>query len=164
VQALVGRIEDRRIVTYGENPQADVRSSMSTWRAGAVALHVRVIRDRADGGGTPIDGLSLPCPASTTRRTPRRRSRSRRARRADAAIRGARRLRRRQAALHHHRRVERRRIIDDYGHHPVEIAAVLKAARAVAEGQVIAVCSRTATPGCAILFDRSAPASTTPTR
>ena len=31
------------------------------------------------------------------------------------------------------------RIIDDYGHHPVEIAAVLKAARAVTEGRVIAV-------------------------
>ena len=31
------------------------------------------------------------------------------------------------------------RIVDDYGHHPVEIAAVLKAARQVAEGRVIAV-------------------------
>jgi UDP-N-acetylmuramate--alanine ligase len=31
------------------------------------------------------------------------------------------------------------RIVDDYGHHPVEIAAVLKAARAVTEGRVIAV-------------------------
>jgi UDP-N-acetylmuramate--alanine ligase len=31
------------------------------------------------------------------------------------------------------------RVIDDYGHHPVEIAAVLKAARAVTEGRVIAV-------------------------
>jgi UDP-N-acetylmuramate--alanine ligase len=31
------------------------------------------------------------------------------------------------------------RIIDDYGHHPVEIEAVLKAARAVTEGRVIAV-------------------------
>jgi len=31
------------------------------------------------------------------------------------------------------------RVIDDYGHHPVEIASVLKAARAVTEGRVIAV-------------------------
>jgi UDP-N-acetylmuramate--alanine ligase len=30
-------------------------------------------------------------------------------------------------------------IIDDYGHHPVEIAAVLKAARQATEGRVIAV-------------------------
>ena len=30
-------------------------------------------------------------------------------------------------------------IIDDYGHHPVEIAAVLKAARAIVEGKLIAV-------------------------
>jgi UDP-N-acetylmuramate--alanine ligase len=31
------------------------------------------------------------------------------------------------------------RVIDDYGHHPVEIASVLTAARAVTEGRVIAV-------------------------
>jgi UDP-N-acetylmuramate--alanine ligase len=31
------------------------------------------------------------------------------------------------------------RIVDDYGHHPVEIAAVLKAARAGRRGRVIAV-------------------------
>jgi UDP-N-acetylmuramate--alanine ligase len=31
------------------------------------------------------------------------------------------------------------RIIDDYGHHPVEIASVLKAARAVTHGRVICV-------------------------
>ena len=30
-------------------------------------------------------------------------------------------------------------VIDDYGHHPVEIAAVLKAARAIVEGKLIAV-------------------------
>ena len=30
-------------------------------------------------------------------------------------------------------------IIDDYGHHPVEIAAVLKAARQASEGRIIAV-------------------------
>jgi UDP-N-acetylmuramate--alanine ligase len=35
--------------------------------------------------------------------------------------------------------VEGVRVIDDYGHHPVEIAAVLKAARAVTEGKVVAV-------------------------
>ena len=46
---------------------------------------------------------------------------------------GPRRLRRRQAPLHQHRRRgTASTIIDDYGHHPVEIAAVLKAARAVA--------------------------------
>jgi UDP-N-acetylmuramate--alanine ligase len=31
------------------------------------------------------------------------------------------------------------RVIDDYGHHPVEIASVLTAARAVTEGKVVAV-------------------------
>jgi len=54
-----------------------------------------------------------------------------------------------RAALYNFKGVKRRftrtgewngvTIIDDYGHHPVEIAAVLKAARAIVEGKVIAV-------------------------
>jgi UDP-N-acetylmuramate--alanine ligase len=37
VQDLVGRIEDRRVITYGENPQADVRLSTSTPRGASTA-------------------------------------------------------------------------------------------------------------------------------
>ena len=44
-------------------------------------------------------------------------------------------------------------MIDDYGHHPVEIAAVLKAARAVAAGRVIAVVQPHRYTRLANLFD-----------
>ena len=53
-------------------------------------------------------------------------------------------------------------IIDDYGHHPVEIAAVLKAARESTKGQVIAVVQPHRYTRLAALFESSAPASTTP--
>ena len=44
VQSLVGRIEDRRIVTYGENPQADVRLVEVTARRRHLTVHHRVAR------------------------------------------------------------------------------------------------------------------------
>jgi UDP-N-acetylmuramate--alanine ligase len=44
-------------------------------------------------------------------------------------------------------------VIDDYGHHPVEIAAVLKAARAIIEGKVIAVVQPHRYTRLAHLFD-----------
>ena len=46
VQSLVGRIEDRRIITYGENPQADVRL-VDVSHAGGTSLFTVVFRDRA---------------------------------------------------------------------------------------------------------------------
>jgi UDP-N-acetylmuramate--alanine ligase len=55
-------------------------------------------------------------------------------------------------------------VFDDYGHHPVEIAAVLKAARASTDGQVIAVVQPHRYTRLASLFDSSAPASTTRSR
>jgi UDP-N-acetylmuramate-alanine ligase len=46
VQSLVGRIEDHRMVTYGENPQADVRL-VDISHAGGTSLFTIVFRDRA---------------------------------------------------------------------------------------------------------------------
>ena len=46
VQSLVGRIEDHRIVTYGENPQADVRLVDVSHAGGHFAVHRRVPRPR----------------------------------------------------------------------------------------------------------------------
>src|ERR1700756_815808 len=46
VQAMVGRIEDRRVVTYGENPQADVRL-VDISHAGGASLFTILFRDRA---------------------------------------------------------------------------------------------------------------------
>ena len=61
VQELVGRIEDRRVITYGENPQADVRLLDVDLAGGATRFKV-LIRDRKTGDATFIDDLTLPMP------------------------------------------------------------------------------------------------------
>jgi UDP-N-acetylmuramate--alanine ligase len=140
VQALVGRIEDRRIVTYGENPQADVRLSNLDHADGHSRFSV-VFRDRAGVDVHTVADLTLPMPGRHN------------ALNATAAIAVARELGVGddliRKALRGFGGVKRRftktgewngvTIIDDYGHHPVEIAAVLKAARESTDGQVIAV-------------------------
>src|SRR2546423_3890372 len=61
VQTLVGRIEDRRVVTYGENPQADARLVDLTQADGRAQFPV-VLPDRAGKPLHEIAGLSLPMP------------------------------------------------------------------------------------------------------
>jgi UDP-N-acetylmuramate--alanine ligase len=140
VQALVGRIEDRRIVTYGENPQADIRL-VDISHAGGTSLFTVVFRDRAGQSVHEIGKVALPMPGRHN------------ALNATAAIAVAHALGIGddviRNALARFGGVRRRftrtgswngvTIIDDYGHHPVEIAAVLKAARESTKGQVIAV-------------------------
>ncbi len=140
VQRLVGRIADRRIVTYGENPQADVRlvdlkNDDGTQRFGVL------FRDSAGKEIHAIRDLALPMPGRHN------------ALNATSAIAVAHTLGipddKIRAALGKFGGVKRRftkvgewngaTIIDDYGHHPVEIAAVLKAARESTKNQVIAV-------------------------
>ncbi len=53
-------------------------------------------------------------------------------------------------------------IIDDYGHHPVEISAVLRAARESYKGKVIAVVQPHRYSRLQTLFEDSAPASMMP--
>jgi UDP-N-acetylmuramate--alanine ligase len=140
VQQLVGRIEDRRIITYGENPQADVRL-VDLDHANGSSRFAIVFRDRAGETAHEIAGLSLPMPGRHN------------ALNATAAIAVAHELGIKddiiRKALVGFGGVRRRftrtgewngvPIIDDYGHHPVEIAAVLRAARESTKGQVIAV-------------------------
>jgi UDP-N-acetylmuramate--alanine ligase len=140
VQQLVGRIEDRRIITYGENPQADVRLVDLDHANGSTRFGV-VFRDRAGETAHEIAGLTLPMPGRHN------------ALNATAAIAVAHELgigdemiRKALAGFGGVRRRFTRTgewngipIIDDYGHHPVEIAAVLRAARESTKGQVIAV-------------------------
>jgi UDP-N-acetylmuramate--alanine ligase len=140
VQSLVGRIEDRRIVTYGENPQADVRL-VDVSHAGGTSLFRIVLRERAGQSLHEIKNVALPMPGRHN------------ALNATAAIAVAHELgiaddviRNALAKFDGVRRRFTRTgmwngvtIIDDYGHHPVEIAAVLKAARESTKGQVIAV-------------------------
>ncbi|KYH01203.1 UDP-N-acetylmuramate--L-alanine ligase [Bradyrhizobium sp. DOA1] len=140
VQSLVGRIEDRRIITYGENPQADARLVDLTAGGGGSKFKV-VIRDRKSGAVHEIADLALPMPGRHN------------ASNATAAIAVAHELGVSDEAIRKAMAgfggVKRRftktgewngvTVIDDYGHHPVEIAAVLKAARDSYTGKVIAV-------------------------
>ncbi|MCP8883638.1 UDP-N-acetylmuramate--L-alanine ligase [Devosia sp. XJ19-1] len=140
VQALVGEIRDRRVITYGQNPQADVRLTDLENRGGVQHFAVE-IRDRIRQTNLRIDGLELPMPGIHN------------ALNAIAAIAVADQLHVPAEAIRKGLReftgVKRRftktgevggvSIIDDYGHHPVEIAAVLRAARQSARRDVIAV-------------------------
>ena len=140
VQGLIGRIEDRRVVTYGQNPQADVRA-VDVRMEGPRSHFAIEIRARGSDAAQRINGLSLPMPGLHNLLN------------ATAGI----------AVAHHlgiaHDAIReglarfsgvKRRfthtgtwkgvdVYDDYGHHPVEIAAVLKAARSATSGKVIAV-------------------------
>ena len=136
VQALVGRIEDRRVVTYGFNAQADVRAVNLTYKGGVAHFDIQL-----QGEDKLIEGCTLPMPGDHNVSN------------ALSAVAVARHLGMRSSeireALAKFGGVNRRftkvgevngvTIIDDYGHHPVEIAAVLKAARQASEGRVIAV-------------------------
>jgi len=140
VQTMVGKIEDRRIITYGENPQADARLVDLTPMGGGSRFKV-VFRNRKTDAAHEISDLVLPMPGRHN------------ALNATAAIAVAHELGIPDAtirqALAGFGGVKRRftktgewngvTIIDDYGHHPVEIAAVLKAARESTGGKVIAV-------------------------
>jgi UDP-N-acetylmuramate--alanine ligase len=136
VQALVGRITDRRVVTFGFNAQADVRAVNLRYQAGVAHFDIALQAD-----GVVIEGCSLPMPGDHNVSN------------ALSAVAVARHLgmtgEEIRAALASFGGVNRRftkvgevdgvTIIDDYGHHPVEIAAVLRAARQSCEGRVIAV-------------------------
>ncbi len=138
VQALVGRVTDRRVVTFGFNTQADVRAVNLRYQDGKPHFDVALQAEDA-----VIEDCSLPMPGDHNVSN------------ALAAIAVARHLGMKRAeireALAGFAGVNRRftrvgewrgiPIIDDYGHHPVEIAAVLKAARRTVE----------ATPGARVI-------------
>ncbi|WP_458752453.1 UDP-N-acetylmuramate--L-alanine ligase [Sphingobium xenophagum] len=142
VQAILPRVQDRRIVTYGFSAQADIRGDNVVSFPGGNRFDVQ-IRER-DGSTRKIEGIEMPMPGRHNVLN------------AMAAI---------GVALHMgiddatiqtgfakfgaKRRFTKvgeiavdggvATVIDDYGHHPVEIKAVLAAAREGAQGRVIAV-------------------------
>ncbi|TRD19050.1 UDP-N-acetylmuramate--L-alanine ligase [Palleronia caenipelagi] len=136
VQALVGKITDRRVVTFGFNAQADVRAVNLRYEAGVAHFDIHLQSE-----DLVIEGCTLPMPGDHNVSN------------ALSAVAVARHLGMGRdeirAALAKFGGVNRRftrvgevngvTIIDDYGHHPVEIAAVLKAARQASSGRVIAV-------------------------
>ena len=139
VQDMAAGIENRRLITYGTNPQAEVRAlDMSMGPAGAA---FDVLITPGDGEPVNLSGLTLPMAgrhnvlnALAAIAVARELGVSDEAiRRGLAGFDG---VRRRFTTTGVARGV---RVIDDYGHHPVEIAHVLAAARAVTSGRVIAV-------------------------
>ena len=141
IERLELRRDGRRLLTYGATP-GPISSLRSARVEGAATVFDADLGPRVRGGARAARpaGASR-FPAITTRSTRWRPSpRRSEAGIADDAIR---------EALAGFSGVKRRfqltgtwngvPIYDDYGHHPVEIAAVLKAARAGARGRVIAV-------------------------
>jgi UDP-N-acetylmuramate--alanine ligase len=140
VQALIPRVPDRKIVTYGFNPQADVRAVNVTLGPTGATFDI-VIADRASGASRTIRQVHLPMYGQHNVQN------------SLAAVVVANELGFSEeivrAGLGSFGGVKRRFtktgesngvvVIDDYGHHPVEITAVLRAARSAATGNVIAV-------------------------
>jgi len=139
VQALVSRITDRRVLTYGFNPQADIRAeNLQLETAGS---RFDVVFRSIDGVEERWDGLFLPMAGKHNVQN------------VLSAVTVARELGLTEdevrVGLESFGGVKRRfthvgdwngvTLIDDYGHHPVEIAAVLQAARQVSRGRVHAV-------------------------
>ncbi|MGZ3315220.1 MAG: UDP-N-acetylmuramate--L-alanine ligase [Caulobacteraceae bacterium] len=139
VQALAATVENRRLITYGANPQAEIRATKVQMGPEGARFDCEIaVRGEAEA---VIEGLRLPMAGMHNVLN------------ACAAIAVAHELGVSDAqikkGLAAFGGVKRRftttgvshgvRVIDDYGHHPVEIASVLKAARAVTEGKVIAV-------------------------
>ena len=140
VQALIAKVPDRKIVTYGFSPQALVRAA--NLRIGTDGAHYDVvITDRVTEQTRTIENLHLPMFGEHNVLN------------SLAAVAVAVQLGLAndvvKKALGGFAGVKRRftktgeakgvTVIDDYGHHPVEIAAVLKAARSATTGNVVAV-------------------------
>jgi UDP-N-acetylmuramate--alanine ligase len=140
VQAMIPRLSDRRIVTYGMSPQADVRAERVIMDRLGITFEV-VVTDRPTGRSRGMKPMRLPMLGSHNLQN------------ALAAIAVASEMdipeETIRSALAAFKGVKRRFtrtgeaggivVIDDYGHHPVEIAAVLKAARQAGARDVIAV-------------------------
>ena len=139
VQAILPRIRDRRLITYGFSAQADVKGVNVTPFPGGNRFDV-VVTDR-DGEARTIEGIELPMPGRHNVQN------------AIAAIAVGLEMglndEKIASGFDQFGGVKRRfskvgevdgiTIIDDYAHHPVEIQAVLSAAREGTEGRVIAV-------------------------
>jgi UDP-N-acetylmuramate--alanine ligase len=140
VQGMVARLTDRRLLTYGLSPQADIRAA-NIRRGGDGSRFDAVITERTSGADRTIPDLLLPMFGDHNVQN----SLAAIAIAAELGL-GDETVR---DTLRNLRGVKSRftktgewngvTIIDDYGHHPVEIAAVLRAARAAAKGKVIAV-------------------------
>ena len=134
VQALIGKISDRRVVTYGFSAQAHVQALNLRYQSGTACFDVMHDDEIIDGCCLPMPGdhnvsnalaavavaLHLGIAPDTIKE----------------ALRTFKGVNRR---FTHQIKSDELVFIDDYAHHPVEIAAVLKAARQSHDGRVVAV-------------------------
>jgi UDP-N-acetylmuramate--alanine ligase len=140
VQSMIPRVSERRIVTYGMSPQADIRAvNIEAGKDGQ--RYDVVIADRLNETSRSITGLRLPMFGQHNVQN------------SLAAVAVAEEMGFGEEvvreALGKFKGVKRRftktgesngiTVIDDYGHHPVEISAVLRAARSATSNNVIAV-------------------------
>ncbi|UTW56411.1 UDP-N-acetylmuramate--L-alanine ligase [Kordiimonas sp. SCSIO 12610] len=140
VQALIPQISDRKLVTYGTSAQADVKAHNMRTHEGEVTFDVS-LKSRGGDEAREITDIHLPMPGlhnvqnalaaiavglemGATDDTLR------------SAFKGFGGVKRRFTKTGVGAGIT---VIDDYGHHPVEIAAVLKAARDSFDNKVIAV-------------------------
>src|SRR5215472_10155764 len=139
VQEMIPKLSDRRVLTYGMSPQADIRAvDLRLGRDGA--RYDIIVANALSERGRTIPDLHLPMFGGHNVQNSLAAAAV-----AEALGLGDDALR---TALGNFKGVKRRftktgewngvPVIDDYGHHPVEIAAVLKAARAIVSGRVIA--------------------------
>jgi UDP-N-acetylmuramate--alanine ligase len=140
VQGMIPKLSDRRVLTYGFSPQADIRAADVRLSRDGARFDV-VVADWMAERGRVISGLYLPMfGLHNVQNSLAAVAVAEEMSLGEEAVR---------AALREFKGVKRRftkvgewngvPIIDDYGHHPVEIAAVLKAARAIVEGRLIAI-------------------------
>ena len=140
VQGMISRVSDRRIITYGFSPQADVRADrlvmdklgatfevvvngrgrMSNRRMGPFRLPMMGGHNVQNALAAVAVAIEMEIDDGTIRS-------------AFAAFRG---VKRRFTRVGEAGGIT---VIDDYGHHPVEIGAVLKAARQTGARDVLAV-------------------------
>jgi UDP-N-acetylmuramate--alanine ligase len=139
VQSILSRIQDRRIVTYGFSALADLRAE-NVEPNGVGSSFDAVVFER-DGERRTIEGIQVPIPGRHNVQN------------ALAAVAVAIELgipdEQIVTGFERFEGVKRRftkvgeidgaTVIDDYAHHPVEIRAVLAAARETTDGRVIAV-------------------------
>ncbi len=143
VQAIIPKVRDRRVVTYGFSAQADVRGEAVTPIPGGNRFDV-MLRQR-DGSFRRIDGIELPMPGrhnvqnalAAVAVAAEMGVSDELIRTGFAKFGGVKRRFTKVGEVAVGDRVVT--VIDDYGHHPVEIRAVLAAAREGVQGRVIAV-------------------------
>jgi UDP-N-acetylmuramate--alanine ligase len=139
VQDMAAEIENRRLITYGVNPQAEVRAVNIAMGPEGATFDVQVTaqdetRETLTGLAMPMAGRHNVLNALAAIAVARELGVSTDAIRRGLAGFGG--VRRRFTTTGVANGV---RVIDEYGHHPVEIASVLAAARSMTTGRVMAI-------------------------